>query len=250
MSLKLSDLNHTFTSPRKGSIEALHHLSLEVTSGEFVALIGPSGCGKSTILRILAGLLKPTEGHVSISGRSPGEAAAKKLISWMAQKPALLPWRTVRSNVSLAQRINPQNSRTLLHPMDLLDLVRLRDFAEAYPFMLSGGMQQRVALARTLALGASLWLMDEPFTALDELTREELALEVLRLWGQFHPTVVWVTHSIPESVRLADRVMVMSPRPGRITAQHPIDLPQPRDEAAPEFLRHVRAIRAELKVAR
>jgi NitT/TauT family transport system ATP-binding protein len=247
MKLHIASLSHTYSSARKDSIHALEDITLDVDSGEFVALIGQSGCGKSSLLRILAGLLKPSAGDVSLGGLSPLAAAAQKQISWMAQKPALLPWRTVTANVDLAQKINPQNSRSLLLPAELLDLVRLSEFAHAYPFMLSGGMQQRVALARTLALGASLWLMDEPFTALDELTREDLSLEVLRLWDRFRPTVVWVTHSILESVRMADRVIVMSHRPGQIFAQHKIQLPRPRDDTAARFQEIVRSIRDDLR---
>ena len=243
MSLSISNLSHSYN---QSSNTALKDIRLEVQPSAFVALIGPSGCGKSTLLRIIAGLVKPTTGTVGLGQMVPQQATAAKQISWMAQKPALLPWRSVHANVALAQKINPQNSRSLLSPLELLDLVRLGDYASAYPFTLSGGMQQRVALARTLALGADYWLMDEPFTSLDELTRESLTREVLSLWRRFRPTVLWVTHSIAEAVRMADRVLVMSRSPGQIHAEHHIHLERPRDETSPAFQDIVRLIRADL----
>jgi NitT/TauT family transport system ATP-binding protein len=168
----------------------------------------------------------------------------------MAQNPALLPWHTALANVAISQKINPRHHRSeaTLTPQELLNLVNLGDFKRAYPFTLSGGMQQRVVLARTLASGAAVWLMDEPFAALDELTREALALEVLALWQRFQTTVLWVTHSIQEAVRLADRVLVMSPRPGTILSQHQISLPRPRDDTSLEFQQHVRALREDLSL--
>ena len=248
MNISIADLNHEYKQPKSDTLLAIENVNLEIQTGEFVALIGRSGCGKSTLLRILAGLMEASSGIASLGGLTPTQATSQKLISWMAQKPALLPWRTVQANVAIAQSINPQNSRSLMTPHELLDLVRLGDFSTAHPFSLSGGMQQRVALARTLALGASVWLMDEPFTALDELTRESLTWEVLSLWRRFRPTVLWVTHSIAEAVRMADRVVVMSSRPGKIHAQQSIDLPRPRDETVQEFQNLVRSIRDDLAV--
>lgn len=250
MNIRLSSLSHLYLQPRSPSLLAIEDVDIEIPSGEFAALIGPSGCGKSTLLRILAGLIEASSGEVWLDDLTPMQATAQKQISWMAQKPALLPWRTVQANVALAQSINPQNSRALMTPPTLLDLVQLGDFSSSHPFTLSGGMQQRVALARSLALGASVWLMDEPFTALDELTREDLTREVLRLWGRFRPTVVWVTHSISEAVRMADRVLIMTPRPGRIQAEQAISLPRPRDETSQDFLRLVRSIRESLAVGK
>ncbi len=246
MNLSISNLSHSYNPSGSAARLALKDIHLEVRPSEFVALIGPSGCGKSTLLRIIAGLVEPTQGTARLAQMNPEQATAAKQISWMAQKPALLPWRSVLSNVALAQKINPQNSRSLLSPLELLDLVRLGDYASAHTFTLSGGMQQRVALARTLALGAKYWLMDEPFTALDELTRESLTREVLGLWVRFRPTVLWVTHSIAEAVRMADRVLVMSRSPGQIHAEHRILLPRPRDETSPPFQDIVRLIRADL----
>ncbi len=248
MRIQVSNLTHRYKIPKGDLLLALDDVNLEIQSGEFIALIGQSGCGKSTLLRILASLVEASSGVVILDGLSPIQVASQKQVSWMAQKPALLPWRTVYANVALAQNINPQNSRTLMTPEELLALVGLDDFSSSHPFTLSGGMQQRVALARTLALGASVWLMDEPFTALDELTRESLTGEVLQLWQRFQPTVVWVTHSISEAVRMADHVLVMSPRPGKILAQHQIKLSRPRDDTAQLFQNLVRAIREDLAV--
>ncbi len=246
MNVHVSSLSHTYTQRKGQSLLALREIDLEIQDGEFVALIGPSGCGKSTLLRILAGLLVPDQGLVSLGNMLPQVAIAGKQVAWMAQRAALLPWRTVSANISLAQQINSQNRRPQLAPQELLELVQLKDFAHAYPFTLSGGMQQRAALARTLALGAAIWLMDEPFTALDDLTRESLTEEVLRLWLRFLPTVLWVTHSIQEAVRVADRVLVMTPRPGHIHAIRTIPLPRPRDDTSSSFQELVRDLRLDL----
>ncbi|GAB4534164.1 MAG: ABC transporter ATP-binding protein [Anaerolineales bacterium] len=242
MDIACKHVSHAFDS-----LPVLQDLSADIPSGQFTALIGTSGCGKSTFLRILAGLLSPSGGTVTLGGQPPERALAAKRVGFLSQNPALLPWKTVLQNVMLAQRINPQNHRDLHSSETLLEMVGLTDFAAAYPFTLSGGMQQRVALARTLALGADLWLMDEPFAALDELTRERLGAELLTLWTRFHPTVVWVTHHIYEAVRLADRVLVLSPRPARLQADIPIPLPRPRDEASSDFQARVRAIRTALE---
>jgi NitT/TauT family transport system ATP-binding protein len=248
MNIRLANLNHRYHQGRSRSLLAIENVNLVIPSGEFAALIGPSGCGKSTLLRLLAGLVEASSGEVWLDDLTPSLATSQKQVSWMAQKPALLPWHTVHANVALAQKVNPQNSRSLMTPTELLDLVQLSDFSSAHPFMLSGGMQQRVALARTLALGASVWLMDEPFTALDELTREDLTWEVLRLWQRFQTTVIWVTHSISEAVRMADRVLIMSPRPGQIHAEQTIPLSRPRDDTSVEFQDLVRSIREDLAV--
>jgi NitT/TauT family transport system ATP-binding protein len=248
MKIITNDLHHAYQRPGRINLHTLQEIDIEVESGEFVAIIGPSGCGKSSLLRVLAGLLEPTQGQALLNGYSPLEASREKQIAWMAQKPALLPWRTVGANVAIAQQINPKNERTLLTTQELLHLVRLDDFSDAHTFTLSGGMQQRVALARTLALGASVWLMDEPFSSLDELTREGMAREVLHLWGKFHPTILWVTHNIYEAVRLADRVLVMSPRPARIQADIPVPMPRPRDDSDTDFQACIRAIRTALAV--
>ena len=240
-------LSHQYPQRKGAFLEAIKNINLNIQEGEFVALIGPSGCGKSTLLRILSGLLEPTGGSVELNSQPPQKLVAAKRIGWLAQNPALLPWKSVRENIALAQLINPQNHRELLTPADLLGLVGLADFADSYPFTLSGGMQQRVALARTLALGADLWLMDEPFAALDELTREMLTNELLAIWRQFRPTVIWVTHHIYEAVRLADRILVMTPRPGQIAAEVSIALPRPREESQPDFQTIVANLRNKLQ---
>ncbi|MGD2157905.1 MAG: ABC transporter ATP-binding protein [Anaerolineales bacterium] len=246
MKISVRGLNHTYSSSNSRITEALGDINIDIQDGEFVSLIGPSGCGKSTLLRILAGLINPTNGKAIIGGQPVSKSLSAKQIGWLAQNPALLPWRTVLSNVRLAQQINPQNGRTKMTPNELLSLVDLEDFADAYPFTLSGGMQQRVALARTLALGAKVWLMDEPFASLDELTREILTWEVLKLWMQFRPTVVWVTHHIFEAVRLSDRVLVMTPRPGSINTEMIVPLTHPRIETNAEFQHISNQLRASL----
>lgn len=240
-------ISHTYTLPDKSRLAALQSVDLSLASGEFVTLVGPSGCGKSTLLRILAGLLNPSQGEILLNGASPSDGLRKKKIGWLAQSPALLPWKSVRDNIALAQQINHQNGRKVLAVDEYLELVGLAEFGAAYPFNLSGGMQHRTALARTLALGAELWLMDEPFAALDELTREALAEEVLGLWQRFRPSVVWVTHHLYEAAHLADRILVMSARPGRITAEIAIKLPRPRQEANPEFQAVIARLRTALR---
>ena len=267
MQITVRTLDHEYPQRNNTHLKALQNINLDICEGEFVALIGSSGCGKSTLLRILSGLLEPTMGTVTLGDQPPRKRVAAKRVGWLAQNPALLPWKTVQENIALAQKINPQNHRALLPLKDLLTLVNLTDFAEAYPFTLSGGMQQLFALARTLALGADLWLMDEPFAALDELTRETLIAEVLGLWPnpplpvgvpsgddkglgvRARPTVVWVTHHIYEAARLADRVLVMTPRPGQIAAEVKIELPRPRDESQPEFQTFVSTLRNKLQVS-
>jgi NitT/TauT family transport system ATP-binding protein len=234
---------------RASQLAALGQIDLAVRPGEFVSIVGPSGCGKSTLLRLAADLLPPTTGEILLAGQPPAHLRAQKQIGWMAQQPALLPWRTVRENIELPLLVNRrQNLLTDDHsanPDSLLHLVGLADFAQAYPHTLSGGMQQRAALARTLATGASLWLMDEPFAALDELTRETLAGELLALWQRFRPTVLWVTHHLSEAVRLSDRIVLLSSRPGTICGEIAIPLPRPRDDTAVDFqvlLRQARAV--------
>lgn len=242
----LSEVSKVFGAGARALL-ALAPISLTIETGSFVGIIGPSGCGKSTLLRLVADQIVPSSGTVLLGGAPPAAARQRKAIGWMAQNPALLPWRTVLENVRLPLVVNPRPGRSTLTPSQMLTMVGLNDFAEVYPGILSGGMQQRVALARTLVTGAPLWLMDEPFAALDELTREALADDVLALWRRFRPTVLWVTHNIGEAVRLADRVVVMTPRPGRIRAVLDVALPRPRDETAPEAAALIRRLRALLK---
>lgn len=220
------------------SLAALADVSLSVAAGEFLAVIGPSGCGKTTLLRTIGGLLDPTTGQVRIGGETPAAAGRAKQVGYVFQDASLLPWRTVLENVRLPLEVNRRNHPpTHLRPERLLELMRLKEFGDYYPRQLSGGMQQRVALARTLVFDPTLLLMDEPFGALDEITRETMRYELLRIWqspltnGGRRKTVVFVTHSIAEAVLLADRVAVMTPAPGRVKAVVEVSLPRPRTEA-------------------
>lgn len=238
---------------RFGETVALDSIDLALEPGSFTAVVGPSGCGKSTLLRMIGGLDTPTSGTISIDTQSPEAARRAKEYGWMAQAPALLPWRTVLQNVTLAQTLGVPRKRqeggSRPDPFALLELVGLAGSADTYPGTLSGGMQQRVSLARTLAVGAPVWLMDEPFSALDELTRESLADDLIRLWSDFQPTVVWVTHHIPEAVRLADRLVLLTPSPGRIAGVIEVDLPRPRAETSHTVQRTVSQARSVLRLS-
>lgn len=233
------------------AVRALDDIDLVVEPGTITAVVGASGSGKSTLLRLLGGLDTPTSGSVTIGDRSPDDVRRSKDVGWMAQQPALLPWRTVGENVALAQTITSLSHRRPLPDPDLLiELVGLTEFERALPGALSGGMQQRVALARTLATGAPLWLMDEPFASLDELTRESLGRELLDMWSRFEPTVVWVTHHVPEAVRLADQVAVLTPRPGRVAGIVDVNIARPRDDTSTPFQDVIREVRSLLRDGR
>ena len=229
---------------------ALHDLSCTIAGGTFVALIGPSGCGKSTLLRTLGGLVAPSAGSISIGSHSPESARAAHLVSFAFQQPVLLPWQSARQNIELPLRLfgwSPEQRQAAV--AHFLDLVGLSRFADSYPAQLSGGMQQRVALARALSFEPAVLLMDEPFGALDEITRERLNVELLRIWSATQATVLFVTHSLTEAAFLADRVLVLAPHPGRILAEVPIALPRPRTSALLEqeaFLRCVGELRRQL----
>ena len=223
--------------------EALRGIDLDVASGDFVSLIGPSGCGKSTLLRLIGDLVSPTVGSLTVNGKEPGRARLDRDYGIVFQSATLLDWRTVEKNVELPLEImdfSPEERPA--RAREMLDLVQLRGFAEHYPWQLSGGMQQRVAIARALAFRPSLLLMDEPFGALDEMTRELMQQEVLRLWEETDTSVVFVTHSIPEAVFLSTRVVVMSPRPGRISREIAVDLPRRRDDDTRESARYFELI--------
>ncbi len=225
--LTLESVCQTFTDgPRH--LNALRPVSFSVAAGEFVSILGPSGSGKSTLLRIIGGLIRPTSGRVWFDGAATDGPNPE--IGFVFQKTNLMPWRTVVENVLLPLEIRTgrPDDAARNHALDLLDLVGLTGFADAYPRQLSGGMSQRVILARTLIQRPRLLLMDEPFGALDALTRERLNLELQRIVGLQEQTVLMVTHSIQEAVFLSDRVLVLSERPGHIKAQLPIDLPRPR----------------------
>ena len=212
---------------RDGVLRALRDISFEVEAGEFVTLVGPSGCGKTTLLRILAGLLEPAAGKIYLDGHLLSKP--RREVGFVFQAPSLLPWRTVLSNVTLPLEIQKQNGLSAKErALELLELVGLLGFENAYPHELSLGMQQRVSIARALIHDPSILLLDEPFGSLDAITREQMNLELLRIWEASKKTVVMVTHSIQEAIFLADRVLIMSSRPGHIEAIVPIDLPRPR----------------------
>ena len=223
-------------------------MSLAVAEGEFLAIVGPSGCGKSTLLRLLAGLEPPISGQVRLRGQPL--TAPRRDIGFVFQRANLMPWRTVRDNIALPLEVNHLPKEALrARAQEWVSLVGLEGFAGAYPAQLSGGMQQRVALARALIHGPSVLLLDEPFGSLDALTRERMNGELLRIWDRHRVTVVMVTHSISEALFLADRVLVMAPRPGRVRAEFGVPLPRPRDRAIttePEFTHLIRAVRAEI----
>jgi len=222
-----------------GRMTALEDISLSIQPGEFVSLIGPSGCGKSTLLRIVGDLIRPTAGVVEVNGKPAHQARLGREYGMVFQAPVLFDWRTVEANVRLPlELMGMDRTKRDARVKEMLELVELGSFMRHYPHQLSGGMQQRVAIARALALEPTLLLMDEPFGALDEMTRERLNAEVLSIWRKTGTTVVFVTHSIPEAVFLSTRVVVMSPRPGRITHIIEIDLPQPRNDQTRETERY------------
>jgi len=237
--VRLAGIHKTFQVRGGEPTVALQDITLDVTQTEFVSLIGPSGCGKSTLLRVVGDLIAPSEGTVEVNGKPARQARLDRDYGMVFQAPVLFDWRTVEANVRLPLEIMgtagaEQHRRT----QEKLDLVGLADFFQHYPHQLSGGMQQRVAIARALVFEPALLLMDEPFGALDEMTRERLNTEVLKIWARTGTTVLFVTHSIPEAVFLSTRVVVMSPRPGRISDIVDIDLPQPRNEETRESERY------------
>ncbi len=212
-----------------GPFLALQDFCCTIAGGTFVALIGPSGCGKSTLLRTLGGLVAPSAGSIAIGGHDPATACAAHKVSFAFQQPVLLPWQTARQNIELPLRLFGWPAARRRAAADhFLDLVGLGRFADSYPAQLSGGMQQRVALARALSFEPAVLLMDEPFGALDEITRERLNVELLRIWSATRATVLFVTHSLSEAAFLADRVLVLAAHPGRILADMPVALPRPR----------------------
>lgn len=235
----------------QNGVTALTNVSIDIKKGEFVSLLGPSGCGKTTLLRIIADLLKPTRGEVSVGGETPTEARLKRKYGIVFQSPVLYDWRTVKKNVMLPMEILkvPKADREE-RAMQMLELVGLKDFANRYPKQLSGGMQQRVGIARALAIQPEILLMDEPFSALDEFTREKLHEDLLRIWRKTDKTIVFVTHNIAESVFLSDRVCVLSPHPGRLSALIDIDLARPRTaeiKNTVEFTDYVAKIRGSFE---
>ncbi len=228
--VSLRNVRVEYGGPRRPSVLALDGLDLEIRSGAFVALIGPSGCGKSTVLRLIAGLLQPTAGSVEADGRDPRELAREHRLGVAFQDDALLPWLSAFDNVALAYRAAGRPvDRTRVTA--LLELTGIGEFAESRPKQLSGGMRQRVAIARALALDPAVLLLDEPFGALDAVTRRHLNIELQRIWAERAITTLLVTHSVEEAVFLADRVAVMSARPGRIRREQAVPFARPRERA-------------------
>ena len=240
-----------FNEGSDNQVDALLDVNLTIAPGEFVSLIGPSGCGKSTLLRLIANLLEPTQGAISVNGKTSAQARLDQDYGMAFQQAGLFDWRTVSKNIELPLELKGWNKKKRAErAAEMLELVKLQDFGNMFPWQLSGGMQQRVAIARALAAHPPLLLMDEPFGALDEMTREYMQGELLRICAETSTTVVFVTHSIPEAVYLSNRVVVMSPRPGRILEIIPVNLGSKRSEltrAADGFFRSITSVREALR---
>ncbi len=246
--LSIDNLNKTFVSRDGQSVLALDKVSLALKEGEFVTVVGPSGCGKSTLLHILAGVLDFSEGNVMMDGKAVN--GPRRDVGVVFQEALLLPWRTVMENIMLPIVVHglpvEQYRERAQH---LIELTNLKGFEKKYPYELSGGMQQRVSIARALIHNPSMLLMDEPFGALDAMTREQMNLDLMKIWAESRKTVLLITHSVPEAILLGDRVVVMSPRPGRIIDIIDVDLPRPRlleVSSTPEFGVYAKRIRDQL----
>lgn len=227
--ISIENLNMVYETDKGDKVTALTDVNLEIESGSFVSLLGPSGCGKTTLLRVIADLITPTSGSVSVGGMSPAQARMARKLGMVFQSAVLYDWRSVLKNVEMPLEIMhlPKGERRD-RAEHMLEMVGLKDFAHRYPYELSGGMQQRVSIARALAVNPGILLMDEPFSALDEFTREKLHDDLLGIWKENKMTIVFVTHNISESVYLSDKVVVMSPHPGRVSAVLDISLNRPR----------------------
>jgi NitT/TauT family transport system ATP-binding protein len=248
--ISVSGLRKEYGAQQGGSVLALDRIDFDVADGEFVTLVGPSGCGKSTLLQILAGILPPSQGQIMLKGSAV--TGPRRDVGVVFQEPVLLPWLKVVDNVMLPAVVHKlDRDKYRARAMELLTLVKLQGFENRYPYELSGGMQQRVSIARALLNDPAMILMDEPFGALDAMTREEMNLELLAIWARAKKTIVLITHSIQEAVFLSDRVVVLSGRPGRVVDLVDIDLPRPRTFemlSAPEFGRAANRLRDQLMV--
>lgn len=244
------DLGLTFQT-NDGPVHALTGVNLDVAKGDFVSFIGPSGCGKTTFLRVIADLEKNTTGTITVNGMTPAQARAARAYGYVFQAAALYPWRTIEKNIALPLEIMGYSAADQKERIErTLDLVNLGGFGKKYPWQLSGGMQQRASIARALAFDADLLLMDEPFGALDEIVRDYLNEQLLQLWERTNKTICFVTHSIPEAVYLSTKIVVMSPRPGRVTDVIESTLPKDRPleiRESPEFLAIAHRVREGLR---
>jgi NitT/TauT family transport system ATP-binding protein len=244
------DLGLTFVT-NDGPVNALTGVNLDVNKGDFVSFIGPSGCGKTTFLRVIADLEKPTSGAITVNGTTPENARKNRSYGYVFQAAALYPWRTIEKNIALPLEIMGYSAADQKARIDrTLDLVNLTGFGKKFPWQLSGGMQQRASIARALAFDADLLLMDEPFGALDEIVRDHLNEQLLKLWDRTNKTICFVTHSIPEAVYLSTKIIVMSPRPGRVTDIIESTLPKERPlgiRETPEFLQIAHRVREGLR---
>ena len=249
--VEISNVSKVFNAGQSNQVVALTDIDLSVARGEFVSLIGPSGCGKSTLLRLIANLIEPTDGSLVVNGKSPKQSRLDQDYGMAFQQSGLFEWRTVAKNIELPLELKGwDKSRRRERALEMLELVKLPEFSEHYPWQLSGGMQQRVAIARALAVHPSILLMDEPFGALDEMTREHMQGELLNICRAQGTTVVFVTHSIPEAVYLSNRVVVMSPRPGRITTIVDVNIEGERSDATRDndaFFGGITAVREALR---
>ena len=249
--VEITNISKAFNLGSSNQVAALTDINLSITSGEFVSLIGPSGCGKSTLLRLIANLLEPTSGELIVNGKSAKQARLDQDYGMAFQQSGLFEWRTVAKNIELPLELKGwDKTKRQARATEMLELVKLSDFANHFPWQLSGGMQQRVAIARALAVHPSLLLMDEPFGALDEMTREHMQSELLSICRTSGTTVVFVTHSIPEAVYLSNRVVVMSPRPGRVTQIVDVGIEGERNDATRDnavFFKGITAVREALR---
>jgi NitT/TauT family transport system ATP-binding protein len=251
--ITLRDTHKIFNQGQPNEVVALTDIDLTIAQGEFVSLIGPSGCGKSTLLRLIADLLPPTRGEIVVNGKEPRAARLEREYGFIFQAPTLYEWRTISKNVQLPLEVMGYSATERRErAQQMLELVELGRFGGHYPNQLSGGMQQRASIARALAFSPRLLLMDEPFGALDEFTRDRMNMELLRIWRQTETTILFVTHSIAEAVFLSNRVVVMSARPGRLKDIIEIDLPHPRlfeTREDPAYFAAVTAVRESLRDA-